>query len=143
MLNLWLVTCFVIASLGCIAGYGRGIVPPLPECCRIRESIHNSKWSWSFAQPNTSRAAAPEEEKASQTIKKPVCYSVFDDAVKLARLAGESAMMAKIDIKHAFRLCREDGRPTTPLFSMGKHVFCGHTFTVWVQNISSNIQYIR
>ena len=34
-----------------------------------------------------------------------VRYSVFDDAVKLARLAGESAMMAKIDIKHAFRLC--------------------------------------
>ena len=34
-----------------------------------------------------------------------VRYSVFDDAVKLARLAGESAMMAKIDIKHAFRSC--------------------------------------
>ena len=34
-----------------------------------------------------------------------VHYSVFDDAVKLARLAGESDMMAKIDIKHAFRLC--------------------------------------
>ena len=34
-----------------------------------------------------------------------VRYSIFDDAVHLARAVGVSAMMAKIDVKHAFRLC--------------------------------------
>ena len=28
------------------------------------------------------------------------CYSIFNDAVHLARLVGYSAMMAKIDVKH-------------------------------------------
>ena len=34
-----------------------------------------------------------------------VRYSIFDDAVRLASAVGVSAMMAKIDIMHAFRLC--------------------------------------
>ena len=35
----------------------------------------------------------------------PVRYCSFDDAVALVREAGPSAFMAKLDIKHAFRLC--------------------------------------
>ena len=34
-----------------------------------------------------------------------VKYSSFDDAVALVRSLGMSAFMAKLDIKHAFRLC--------------------------------------
>ena len=34
-----------------------------------------------------------------------VRYSSFDDAVELVRLLGPSTFMAKLDIRHAFRLC--------------------------------------
>ena len=34
-----------------------------------------------------------------------VRYSSFDDAVDLVRLLGKSTFMAKLDIRHAFRLC--------------------------------------
>ena len=34
-----------------------------------------------------------------------VTYCSFDDAVSLVRLAGSTPFMAKLDVKHAFRLC--------------------------------------
>ena len=34
-----------------------------------------------------------------------VHYTSFDEAVDMVRLAGQGAYMAKIDIKHAFRIC--------------------------------------
>ena len=33
-----------------------------------------------------------------------VTFSKFDDAVNLVRLAGPGALMAKLDIKHAFHI---------------------------------------
>ena len=72
-----------------------------------------------------------------------VRYSVFDDAVKLARLAGESAMMAKIDIKHAFRLgpVRMVDRPLL-CFQWENMYFVDTRLPFGMQNISSDIQYI-
>ena len=64
-----------------------------------------------------------------------VRYSVFDDAAKLARLAGESAMMAKIDRKHAFWLCpvRMVDRPLF-CFQWEKCILWAHVYLLGVEH---------
>ena len=64
--------------------------------------------SWNHLVKYALDLSQPRGTSVNEFILEKFCsvhYSVFDDAVKVARLAGESAMMAKIDIKHAFRLC--------------------------------------
>ena len=63
-----------------------------------------------------------------------VRYSVFDNAIKLARLAGESAMMAKIDIKYAFRLC--------PVRMVDRHKFVHKAYT-WTSQYTGRSSFIR
>ena len=52
-------------------------------------------------------------------------YSSFDDAVSLVRDIGQGCFMAKIDIKHAFRLCpvHPDDWPLLGYRWLGKYFF--------------------
>ena len=52
--------------------------------------------------------SSPRRQSVNEGISKErfsVRYSSFDDAVSLVRSLGASTFMAKLDIKHAFRLC--------------------------------------
>ena len=52
--------------------------------------------------------SSPRGQSTNEGISKDlysVRYSKFHDAIALVRSSGSSAFMAKLDIKHAFRLC--------------------------------------
>ena len=54
-----------------------------------------------------------------------VKYSIFDEAVDLTRLFGKGTYMAKVDVKHAFRLCpvHSSDWPLLGYFWLGRFYF--------------------
>ena len=61
-----------------------------------------------------------------------VRYSSFDEAVVLVRSFGKGAFMAKLDIKHAFRLCPVRVDQWSLLgFALARYVLCGYSSSFW------------